>query len=137
MSLAPVSSQAKSFWSLLYGAKTIFRIYLYQKPLTCKDVAPDNAGIFPEFSLSSDFQLERLQDPQVWLDAATQIFYSFGLGFGGMIGFSSYNPKKNNCEKDAIIVSIVNWFTAILASVVIFSVLGFKATVMYENCILR
>lgn len=82
-------------------------------------------------------KLERLQDPQVWLDAATQIFYSFGLGFGGMIGFSSYNPKKNNCEKDAIIVSIVNWFTAILASVVIFSVLGFKATVMYEKCISR
>jgi solute carrier family 6 amino acid/orphan transporter-like 15/16/17/18/20 len=54
-----------------------------------------------------------------------------------MIGFSSYNPRKNNCEKDAIIVSIVNWFTAILASVVIFSVLGFKATVMYEKCIIR
>ncbi|XP_061196290.1 sodium- and chloride-dependent transporter XTRP3-like [Saccostrea echinata] len=82
-------------------------------------------------------RLDRLEDPQVWLDAATQIFYSFGLGFGGMIGFSSYNPKKNNCEKDAIIVSIVNWFTAILASVVIFSVLGFKASVMYDKCILR
>ncbi|XP_062592995.1 sodium- and chloride-dependent transporter XTRP3-like [Saccostrea cucullata] len=82
-------------------------------------------------------RLDRLEDPQVWLDAATQIFYSFGLGFGGMIGFSSYNPKKNNCEKDAIIVSIVNWFTAILASVVIFSVLGFKATVMYDKCVFR
>lgn len=137
MSLAPASLVAKGFWSLLYGSETIFRICMYQKPLACKDVAPENTGVFPEFSLFSDFQLERLQDPQVWLDAATQIFYSFGLGFGGMIGFSSYNPKKNNCEKDAIIVSIVNWFTAILASVVIFSVLGFKATVMYEKCIFR
>ncbi|KAK3086251.1 hypothetical protein FSP39_015776 [Pinctada imbricata] len=82
-------------------------------------------------------RMDRLADPQVWLDAATQIFYSFGLGFGGMIAFSSYNPRKNNCERDAIIVSIVNWFTAIFASTVIFSVLGFKATVMYEACVER
>lgn len=81
--------------------------------------------------------MERLADPQVWLDAATQIFYSFGLGFGGLIAFSSYNPRNNNCERDAIIVSLMNWFTAILASTVIFSVLGFKATIMYENCIQR
>ncbi|XP_046545031.1 LOW QUALITY PROTEIN: sodium- and chloride-dependent transporter XTRP3-like [Haliotis rubra] len=80
-------------------------------------------------------RMESLKDPQCWLDAATQIFYSFGLAFGGLIAFSSYNPKKNNCERDAIIVSLCNWFTAIFACTVIFSILGFKATLMYENCI--
>ena len=73
-------------------------------------------------------------NPQCWLDAATQIFFSFGLAFGGLIAFSSYNPMKNNVEKDAILVSLCNWFTAIYACTVIFAIMGFKATLMYEHC---
>lgn len=80
-------------------------------------------------------KMDRLGDPQVWLDAATQIFYSFGLGFGGLIAFSSYNSIHNNCQRDAILISMCNWFTALFASTVIFAVLGFKATLMYENCL--
>lgn len=72
--------------------------------------------------------------PTVWLDAATQVFYSFGLAFGSLIAFGSYNTPKNNCVRDVLLVSICNAITAIYASIVIFSILGFKAMKNVRSC---
>lgn len=80
-------------------------------------------------------KVEKLLDPTVWLDAATQVFYSFGLAFGSLIAFGSYNQPKNNCVRDVILVSICNAVTAIYASVVIFAILGFKAMSNVDKCI--
>ncbi|GFG38224.1 hypothetical protein Cfor_12220, partial [Coptotermes formosanus] len=82
-------------------------------------------------------KVEKLLQPTVWLDAATQVFYSFGLAFGSLIAFGSYNPPKNNCVRDVILVSVANAFTAIYASVVIFAILGFKAMTNVEKCIYK
>ena len=40
--------------------------------------------------LSPDW--DEIMNAQIWVDAAGQIFYSFGLCYGGIIAFSSYNP---------------------------------------------
>lgn len=79
-------------------------------------------------------QFSKLINPQVWLEAATQIFFSLSVAFGGLIAMSSYNPVHNNCHRDAIMVSLINCGTSVFASIVIFSILGFKATRSFEDC---
>ncbi|KAM3858647.1 sodium-dependent neutral amino acid transporter B(0)AT3-like [Diretmus argenteus] len=78
---------------------------------------------------------ETLKSPQVWLDAATQIFFSLSVAFGGLIAFSSYNPPNNNCETDAVVVGVINSATSIYASISVFSILGFKANRNYITCL--
>ncbi|XP_059424584.1 sodium- and chloride-dependent transporter XTRP3-like [Carassius carassius] len=82
-------------------------------------------------------KLEQLANPQTWINAATQIFFSLGLGFGSLIAFSSYNHHNNNFEKQAVVVSLINSGTSVFASVVTFSIYGFKATFNYESCLER
>ncbi|XP_011305102.1 sodium- and chloride-dependent transporter XTRP3 [Fopius arisanus] len=80
-------------------------------------------------------KLEKLLEPTVWLDAATQVFYSFGLAFGSLIAFGSYNSPDNNCVRDVILVTFCNAFTAIFASAVVFAILGFKAVSNVDDCL--
>jgi len=80
-------------------------------------------------------KFEKLKEAETWLDAATQIFYSLGLAFGGLISMSSYNKINNNVVRDAILVSMVNCFTSVFAGIVIFGILGYKATVQYNVCL--
>ncbi|XP_064417741.1 sodium-dependent neutral amino acid transporter B(0)AT2 [Latimeria chalumnae] len=80
-------------------------------------------------------KLEIMLEPKVWREAATQVFFALGLGFGGVIAFSSYNKRDNNCHFDAVLVSIINFLTSLLATLVVFAVLGFKANIMNEKCV--
>ncbi|XP_028652946.1 sodium-dependent neutral amino acid transporter SLC6A17 [Erpetoichthys calabaricus] len=82
-------------------------------------------------------RLEKMLEPQIWREAATQVFFALGLGFGGVIAFSSYNKQDNNCHFDATLVSLINFITSVLATLVVFAVLGFKANIMNEKCVIE
>ncbi|XP_060600072.1 sodium-dependent serotonin transporter-like, partial [Ruditapes philippinarum] len=69
----------------------------------------------------------KLLDSGVWLDAAAQIFFSLGPGFGTLLALSSYNKFNNNCYMDAMLTAVINCLTSLLAGFVVFSVLGYMS----------
>uniref|UniRef100_A0A8D3D741 Transporter n=1 Tax=Scophthalmus maximus TaxID=52904 RepID=A0A8D3D741_SCOMX len=69
----------------------------------------------------------RLTDPQVWMDAGTQIFYSYAICIGCLIALGSYNKYDNNCYKDCVYLCLLNSGTSFVAGFAIFSALGFMA----------
>ncbi|XP_049587217.1 solute carrier family 6 member 19b [Syngnathus scovelli] len=79
--------------------------------------------------------LTELANPSTWMNAGAQVFYSFSLAFGGLISFSSYNSVHNNCQQDAVIISIINGITSVFAATVIYTVIGFRATQQFDTCI--
>ncbi|XP_058125149.1 sodium-dependent dopamine transporter [Anopheles ziemanni] len=68
-----------------------------------------------------------IYNAQVWVDAATQVFFSLGPGFGVLLAYASYNKYHNNVYKDALLTSLINSATSFVAGFVIFSVLGYMA----------
>ncbi|KYB26417.1 sodium-dependent noradrenaline transporter isoform X1 [Tribolium castaneum] len=72
-------------------------------------------------------ELSKLRETQVWVDAAVQIFYSVGAGFGVHLSYASYNTFHNNCFRDCIVTTAVNCFTSFFSGFVIFTYLGFMS----------
>lgn len=66
-----------------------------------------------------------------------------GWGWGTGLGNQPWCPGvtllpfilSNNCEMDSVIVSIINGFTSVYAATVVYSIIGFRATERYDDCV--
>ncbi|MGM0498600.1 MAG: sodium-dependent transporter [Bacillota bacterium] len=75
--------------------------------------------------LAPDFS--RIFELDIWLDAYGQIFFTLSLGFGIMIAYSSYLPKKSDVIKNGTIAAFADAIFAIVAGLGVFGILGYMA----------
>jgi NSS family neurotransmitter:Na+ symporter len=68
-----------------------------------------------------------LADPQVWIAAYGQIFFSLSVAFGIMITYASYLKRRTNLTGSGMVVAFSNSGFEILAGIGVFAALGFMA----------
>ncbi|KAM5301749.1 sodium-dependent proline transporter [Glossophaga mutica] len=121
------------FLCILKGVKSSGKVvyftatfpYLILVMLLVRGVTLPGAWKGIQFYLTPQFH--HLLSSKVWIEAALQIFYSLGVGFGGLLTFASYNTFHQNIYRDTFIVTLGNAITSILAGFAIFSVLGYMS----------
>ncbi|XP_077701827.1 orphan sodium- and chloride-dependent neurotransmitter transporter NTT5-like isoform X5 [Canis aureus] len=71
----------------------------------------------------------------LWRQAGGHVLYSLGLGMGITISFSSYKVGEDNYIQVASLVALVNLVTSLLATSIIFIVLGFWTSTSGHSCV--
>ena len=78
-----------------------------------------NALFTPDFAA--------LADPDVWIAAYSQIFFSLSIAFGIMVTYASYRRRRSNLTTPGLVVAFANSSFEILAGIGVFATLGFFA----------
>lgn len=93
--------------------------------IVIRGVTLPGAGEGLSVLLTPDFGA--LLDPQVWIAAYGQVFFSIGVAFSIMIAYASYLPPRSELPNSAFIVALSNSGFEFFAALGVFSVLGFLA----------
>lgn len=72
----------------------------------------------------SPSEFESLIEPQVFQTVAVRLM------------LPPFHPS-NNCEQDAVIISLINGCTSVFSATVIYSIIGFRATQKFDTCVAK
>ena len=68
-----------------------------------------------------------MADPNVWIAAYSQIFFSLSIAFGIMITYASYRKRRANLTSPGFVVAFANSGFEVFAGIGVFAALGFLA----------
>ena len=68
-----------------------------------------------------------LENSTLLKDAAVQVIFSLGIGFGNQANFARFNDFKNNCLRDAMMVIAGDTLASIVAGITVYAFVGFIA----------
>ncbi|MBT7903675.1 sodium-dependent transporter [Candidatus Woesearchaeota archaeon] len=68
-----------------------------------------------------------LLSTDLWLAAASHVFFTLSIGFGIMIAYASYNDKKQDITENSYITSISDAAISLFAGFVVFAIVGYMA----------
>ena len=71
---------------------------------------------------------EKVKNPQIWISAYGQVFFSLSIGTGIMMTYSSYLPKKTDINNSAFMTVFANCGFEFLCAIGVFAILGVMAT---------
>lgn len=100
-------------------------MFLMMLILVIRGLTLPGAGEGLNVLLTPDFGA--LLDPQVWIAAYGQVFFSLSVGFSVMIAYASYLPRRSELPNTGFIVGLSNSGFEFFAALGVFSVLGFLA----------
>jgi len=95
--------------------------------LIIRGVTLEGASKGLKFYLTPDFP--KLLEIGVWIDAGTQVFFSYMIGIGTAIALGSYNDFRFNSFKWSLILCSFNASASFLSGIAIFSILGYMSTI--------
>lgn len=81
----------------------------------------------PDWSKINFFDAANAEARRVWMAAFGQIFFTLSLGFGIMITYASYLPRKTDIIGNALWTTVLNCAYSFLAGFAVFGVVGFMA----------
>ncbi|HDR00098.1 MAG TPA: sodium-dependent transporter [candidate division WOR-3 bacterium] len=68
-----------------------------------------------------------LLNPALWGAAYGQVAYSVSIGFGIMIAYASFLPRRANITSSAVIIAVADGLTSIAGGFAVFGTLGYYA----------
>ncbi|MDJ0521555.1 MAG: sodium-dependent transporter [Planctomycetota bacterium] len=124
------------YFSIAKGVHRVGKVVMITVPLplvilallTLRGLTLNNSIDGLSYYLAPDWS--KLSDPQVWLAAYGQVFFSLSVGWGILIAYASFRPKDSDVVNNAYMTSFANCGFSFLAGLAVFSTLGYLAASM-------